>query len=313
MHPKLILLIVALFAQSCLCAAATRLVFTGTDKRGEVSESLRRGCELVVAEALESKGLVVYGTDDIGRNAVAEVYRADITGEENLSYWCRRIRADRGLFAVITREAKVYELALYVVNPQSAKTEFSAKVEFDDAAAADDAAHRAAARVSAYLSRCQPPSGPTKEGFYVRSLVPGLAQSYYGHHVKGRAFQLVFGLGLVATGVSYGNYAYRREIYDNYNGGPEYPGDTAYIDKMDRKRGDMRNAFTVYQLCAVGTGVFWLYNFIDAYSFSFWPAARPPKQPWNSAYTDSPSLSFTPLLFEIDSEMVPGLVLNYRF
>ena len=313
MSVRITLLIIILLVQVNILCASQKVVFSGIDKRGDVSESLRRGTELVLADALQKQGLVVYGTDDIQLITASEVYRADITGEANLAFWCKRVDADRGLFSVISKDGKDYELTLYVVDPQTQKVVYAARADFEGVAA-DEAALRVADRVASYLrENVIEFNGPTKEGFYVRSLVPGLAQSYYGHHVKGRVFQLVFGLGLVATGVSYGNYAYRREIYDNYNGGPEYPGDTAYIDKMDRKRGDMRNAFTVYQLCAVGTGVFWLYNFIDAYSFSFWPAARPPKQPWNSAYTDSPSLSFSPLLFEIDSEMVPGLVLNYRF
>jgi|GEM_PF-3078137 len=315
---KLILIVLIFIITAFPSVAALRAVYAGTDSEEGISEALRRGVELVMADALQDEGLALFDIEEIQRLARAQVYRSDITGEKNLSFWCRKIKAERGIFAYIKRKDSIYELTLFVVHPAKERVEFAARVDFSDAESADESAKKAAARVSKYLAESANPNpGPTVTGFCVRSVVPGLAQKYYGHEIRGTLLQSLFAAGLITSGLSYGYYRYRVNKYERYEGGPDYPGDTEYKEKAAKKYSEMKNSFKYMRISCISTCAIWVYNFIDAYAFSFTPVDfKYERRPWRATGVNlGTEMTVSPVIIEDENsgQPLPGVGVTIAF
>ncbi len=103
----------------------------------------------------------------------------------------------------------------------------------------------------------------TTIGYYVRSLIPGYGQIYYGNNSKGYMFLGGFFASCIFTGASYWYYKNKKDAYSNYNGYSTYPGDTRYLEELDKRYDKYKLASNLLLFTSIVTGVVYIAHWVD--------------------------------------------------
>jgi hypothetical protein len=104
-------------------------------------------------------------------------------------------------------------------------------------------------------------SGKPKTGYYIRGIVPGWGQFYYGNNLKGKLF---LGSFIMLGGFTGYSFYYYNKTKDRYNNVPALSSKSEF----DSKYNDYKIAYNMLIGSAALSSIIYIYNWIDILWFN---------------------------------------------